>query len=98
MAPEQIADFSTDDNNVQLRLALAWTGYWRTVRERERLGGSDGIMVVPTSYLEAGRVPVPYSARILDGRANLPKYLFRLSLDAMQRGLIIPWFRTPEDT
>lgn len=54
-------------------------------------------MVVPTSYLEAGRVPVPYSARILDGQANLPRYLFRISLDAMQRGLIIPWFRTPED-
>lgn len=95
MAPERIAGFSTDDNNVQLRLALAWAGYWRTVRER--LGGSDGIMVVTTSYLEAGRVPVPYSARILDGQANLPRYLFRLSLGAMQRGLIIPWFRTPED-
>lgn len=36
MAPERIAGFSTDDNNVQLRLALAWAGYWRTVRERER--------------------------------------------------------------
>lgn len=35
MAPERIAGFSTDDNNVQLRLALAWTGYWRTVRERD---------------------------------------------------------------
>lgn len=35
MAPERIAGFSTDDNNVQLRLALAWAGYWRTVRERD---------------------------------------------------------------
>lgn len=96
MAPERIAGFSTDDNNVQLRLALAWAGYWRTVREREtwRFGW---YQVVPTSYLEAGRVRVPYSARILDRQANLPRYLFRLSLDAMQEGLIIPWFRTPED-
>lgn len=37
MAPERIAGFSTDDNNVQLRLALAWTGYWRTVRVGETL-------------------------------------------------------------
>lgn len=57
MAPERIAGFSTDDNNVQLRLALAWAGYWRTVRERERLGGSDGIRLsLQVTLKQAGYV------------------------------------------